>query len=71
MVDHNNNNDDDDDDDNNDNNLFPLSLIGASTQITVLGNSNSGWTPEITLRANMVGYSLYWKLNLNCSGKYD
>ena len=29
--------------------------------MTVFENWNSGWTPEITLRANLVGCPLYWK----------
>ena len=38
--------------------------------MAVFGKLNSGWAPEVTLRSTLVGCPLYWKLNVNLSGKY-
>ena len=39
--------------------------------LLLLGNLNSEWTPKITLRANLVAFPFYWKLNVSLSRKYN
>ena len=48
---------------------FHLVWLVKCTKMTE--SLNSRWTPEITLRTNLVGCPLYWKLNVKLSGKYN
>ena len=57
FIENNNNN-------NNNNNKIYFHLVCLVTFTIMTGNLNGGWTPEITLRANLVGCPLYWKLNV-------